>query len=157
MMSKMLRLRSAALRGSTSMRNSGSRAPMTATSPMPGIPMIRSLRSYSAISRISSGVMESSFEVRAISMISPVTETRGEISECASSGSVSWMRERRSNTSKRAFVRSAFQSKSTHTNERPPLELERILLTPGTPFTADSIGIVTNCSTSSAVRPPASL
>ena len=151
------RFRSAAFIGSTATRNSGNLAPITATSPIPGTPSRRVLRSYSAISRISRSETESSFAVSAISIISPVTETRGEISACASSGSASLMRERRSNTSNLARVRSAFQSKSTQTNDNPPLELERTLVTPGIPLTADSIGIVTSSVTSSAVSPPASV
>ena len=143
--------------GSAATRYSGSRPPMTATSPMPGIPRSRVRRSYSAISRISSADAPPSLPVSATSMISPVTETMGEISAWASSGKVSLTRARRSNTSKRARATSTFQSKSIQTNESPPLELERMVDTPGIPFTTDSMGIVTSCSTSSAVSPPASV
>ena len=90
-------------------------------------------------------------------MISPVTETTGAISQETPSGSASRTRARRSKTAKRARSRSAFQSKSTHTKERLPPELERMVETPGMPFTAVSTGMVTSCSTSSAVRPPASV
>ena len=90
-------------------------------------------------------------------MISPVTETTGAISGSASAGRDSFTRERRSKTSKRARERSVAQSKSIQTKESPPPELERIVETPGMPLTAASIGTVTRCSTSSAVRPPASV
>ena len=49
------------------------------------------------------------------------------------------------------------QSKSTHTKERPLPEEERTPLTPAVPFMADSMGMVIYCSTSSAVRPGASV
>ena len=130
---------------------------MTATSPMPGMARRRVLKSYSASSRISSGEAPPSLPVSATSIISPVTDTTGAISAWASSGSEDSTRARRSNTSNLARDTSTFQSKSTQTKDSPPLELERIVDTPGIPFITDSIGMVTSCSTSSAESPPASV
>jgi hypothetical protein len=42
-------------------------------------------------------------------------------------------------------------------NDRPALEVERTLSTPGRPFMAVSSGKVMSCSTSSAAMPPASV
>ena len=138
-------------------RTSGSCPPITTTSLMPGTASKRYRRSNSANSRNSKSEHRVASAVRATNRISPVTDTTGAISACASSGNSACTRERRSKTSKRAWLKGTAQSKSTHTKERPPLELERIVRTPGIPFTEDSIGIVTNCSTSSAVNPPASV
>ena len=49
------------------------------------------------------------------------------------------------------------QSNSTHTTENPVVDEERTLRTPVAPFTEVSMGKVTNCSTSSAAIPSASV
>ena len=48
-------------------------------------------------------------------------------------------------------------SQSTHTTEKPVVDEERTRRTLVAPLTAVSIGKVTNCSTSSAAMPPASV
>ena len=49
------------------------------------------------------------------------------------------------------------QSNSTHTIEKPVVEVERTRLTPDAPFTAVSIGKVMRRSTSSGAKPAASV
>ncbi len=73
------------------------------------------------------------------------------------SGRPSSIEDRRSPTIWRARKMSVFQLKVTYRNDRPALEAERTVSTPGSPFMAVSSGKVMSCSTSSAAMPPASV
>ena len=139
------------------MRYSGRFPPMATTCAMPGMASRRLRSENSAISRRARPVTFVESETSATIMISPETEMTGAISGSASLGSDSRTCPSRSNTRKRAESGSDAQSKSTHTKESPPPELERMFVTPLSPFMADSIGTVMRCSTSSAVSPPASV
>ncbi len=64
-------------------------------------------------------------------------------------GSASATVPRRSVTIWRAWYTSVPQSNSTHTTEKPVVDVERTRRTPEAPFTAVSMGYVTIISTSS--------
>ena len=118
---------------------SGASPPMTDTCDTPPRASSRGLMVVSARRRNSSSEVESAR--RPIIIISPKIDDCGPITGLSTpSGRLSAAASRRSLTIWRAVYISVPQSNSTHTTEKPVVEVERTRRTPVLPLTAVSIG-----------------
>ncbi len=124
---------------------------------MPGMVNNLGRTTQSTYSRTAIGLIFSGLAGNATSKISPIIEVMGASCGVTPAGSCSLTKLRRSVICWRLPCTFEPQANSMYTIDKPTPETERTRPTPGMPVILDSIGNVTNCSTSSGAMPPASV